>query len=78
MFTIIEYFQQKEMDQHSKLGAGKQTRNMGGALDKVKTQEKEREKQWKEMLDILRTQMKETELYINKEKVTRSMLKNLQ
>lgn len=73
MSAITEYFQQKEMDLHSKLEAGEQTRRKievyaSDAMDKDRTREEERERERRE-LENLRTQMKEIEFsYIGQAK----------
>ena len=73
MSAITEYFQQKEMDLHSKLEAGQQTRKKievyaNEALDKDRAREEEKERERKE-LDNLRRQMKEIEIsYISQAK----------
>ena len=61
--AITEYFQQKEMDLHSKLEAGEQSRKKievfaTEAQDKDRAREDEKERDRKE-LDNLRTQLKE-------------------
>ena len=63
--AITEYFQQKEMDLHSKLEAGAQTRKqfesfVGDAMEKEKAREAEREQRRKEV-ENLRAEMKEIE-----------------
>ena len=63
--TIMEYFQQKEMDLHSKLEAGEQNRKQFESLvseaeEKERVREEDREAQRKE-LENLKAQMKEIE-----------------
>lgn len=71
--AITEYFQQKELDLHSKLEAREQTRKqfesyVNEAVDKDRAREMEREQEKKE-LEKLRAQMKEIEVsYINQAK----------
>ena len=73
MSGITEYFQQKELDLHSKLEAGEHTRRqfesyVNDAVDKDKAREAEREREKKE-LDNLRAQMKDIEAsYVNQVK----------
>ena len=63
--AITEYFQQKELDLHSKLEAGEQTRRqfesyVSEAVDKEKARENDRDMQRKE-LENLRAEMKDIE-----------------
>lgn len=73
MAAITEYFQKKELDLHSKLEAGEQTRKQfesiaSNASDKDRTRELEKEQDKKE-LEYLRAQMKEIEAsYVNQVK----------